>query len=114
MLADVQGLCLGSIEELLPEGEDRGLLLRYGLDSDEDHGPHAQAERGELKGILAGSIRDLPEKERTVVTLYYYEELTMKEIGHVLGISESRISQLHTKAILRIRSQLRSTLEVPC
>lgn len=63
-------------------------------------------ELAEVKELLANSISRLPEKERTVVYLYYYEGLTLKEIGLVLSLSESRISQLHTKAILRLRGSL--------
>ena len=58
---------------------------------------------GELKDSIAGAIEDLPEKEKQVVALYYYDELTMKEIGEVLNLTESRVSQIHTKAILRLR-----------
>jgi RNA polymerase sigma factor for flagellar operon FliA len=57
----------------------------------------------ELKDAIAGAIDDLPEKEKQVVALYYYDELTMKEIGEVLDLTESRVSQIHTKAILRLR-----------
>lgn len=57
----------------------------------------------ELKDSIAGAIDDLPEKEKQVVALYYYDELTMKEIGEVLDLTESRVSQIHTKAILRLR-----------
>jgi RNA polymerase sigma factor for flagellar operon FliA len=57
----------------------------------------------ELKDTISGAIDDLPEKEKQVVSLYYYDELTMKEIGEVLDLTESRVSQIHTKAILRLR-----------
>ena len=63
-------------------------------------------ETTEIKDILAESIDKLPEKERMVVTLYYFEELTLKEISAIMRVSESRISQLHTKAILRMRGRL--------
>ena len=65
----------------------------------------------ELKEILAEAIDALPKNERIVVTLYYYEELTMKEIGEVIGYTESRISQLHTKAVIRLRHKLRRYFE---
>ena len=65
----------------------------------------------EMRDVLAKSIEDLAEKERLVVTLYYHEELTMKEIGQVLGYTESRISQLHTKSLLRLRAKLRRYFE---
>ena len=55
---------------------------------------------------MAEAIASLPEREKIVVTLYYYEELTLREIGEVLGVTESRVSQLHTKAVLRLRARL--------
>lgn len=66
----------------------------------------ALLELAEVKELLSRSISRLPEKEKKVVSLYYYEGLTLKEIGLILGLSESRISQLHTKAILRLRGSL--------
>ena len=65
----------------------------------------------EMRDVLAKSIEELAEKERLVITLYYHEELTMKEIGQVLGYTESRISQLHTKSLLRLRTKLRRYFE---
>ncbi|MDR2935241.1 MAG: FliA/WhiG family RNA polymerase sigma factor [Candidatus Adiutrix sp.] len=65
----------------------------------------------ETRDVLAKAIEDLAEKERLVVTLYYHEELTMKEIGQVMGYTESRISQIHTKSLLRLRSKLRRYFE---
>ena len=63
--------------------------------------------KSEIQGIMSTAIDTLPKKERLVVSLYYYDELTMKEIGKVLGVNESRVSQLHTKAMLRLRTKLR-------
>jgi RNA polymerase sigma factor for flagellar operon FliA len=60
----------------------------------------------ELREALGEAIARLPEREKLVVTLYYYEELTLREIGEVLGVTESRVSQLHTKAILRLKARL--------
>jgi RNA polymerase sigma factor for flagellar operon FliA len=57
----------------------------------------------EMKDVIAKAIDDLPKKENQVVSLYYYDELTMKEIGKVLNLTESRVSQIHTKAMLRLR-----------
>ena len=68
--------------------------------------PEQRIEIVELRETLAEAIEKLPEKERMVVTLYYFEELTLKEISHIMKVSESRISQLHTKAIMRMRSRL--------
>ncbi len=67
--------------------------------------------QSEVRDVLAKAIDELAEKERLVVTLYYHEELTMKEIGQVLGYTESRISQLHTKSLLRLRTKLRRYFE---
>jgi RNA polymerase sigma factor for flagellar operon FliA len=66
----------------------------------------------ELKDRLANAIARLPEREKLVIALYYYENLTLREIGEVLGVTESRVSQLHTKAVLRLKSRLQSEVEV--
>jgi RNA polymerase sigma factor for flagellar operon FliA len=79
------------------------------IDTIEDtHGPAPTAalDRSEMKEMIADSISRLPEREKLVITLYYYEELTLREIGEVLGVTESRVSQLHTKAILRLKARL--------
>jgi RNA polymerase sigma factor for flagellar operon FliA len=68
--------------------------------------PHAELDSAELKDRLAEAIESLPERERLVIALYYYENLTLREIGEVLGVTESRVSQLHTKAVLGLRSAL--------
>ncbi|HET6351146.1 MAG TPA: RNA polymerase sigma factor WhiG [Coriobacteriia bacterium] len=68
--------------------------------------PVTAFEGVEAKQILAEAIQTLPEREMTVIALYYYENLTLKEIGQVLGVTESRVSQLHTKAVLRLRAKL--------
>jgi RNA polymerase sigma factor for flagellar operon FliA len=73
--------------------------------------PSMEMSRSELRDALAGAIGKLPEREKTVITLYYYEELTLREIGEVLGVTESRVSQLHTKAILRLKAKLHGSLE---
>jgi RNA polymerase sigma factor FliA len=67
--------------------------------------PETEAQTTELKARLADAIESLPERERLVVALYYYESLTLREIGEILGVTESRVSQLHTKAVLALRSR---------
>jgi RNA polymerase sigma factor FliA len=67
--------------------------------------PETEAHASELKDRLADAIEGLPERERLVIALYYYENLTLREIGEVLGVTESRVSQLHTKAVLALRSR---------
>ena len=73
--------------------------------------PSPEMARTEMRDSLACAIGKLPERERTVIHLYYYEELTLREIGEVLGVTESRVSQLHTKAILRLKGKLQGSLE---
>ncbi|MDX6592278.1 MAG: polymerase sigma factor FliA [Gaiellales bacterium] len=73
--------------------------------------PSLEMTRTEVREALASAIGKLPERERTVITLYYYEELTLREIGEVLGVTESRVSQLHTKAVLRLKAKLQGSLE---
>jgi len=70
--------------------------------------PENEANTAELKDRLADAIESLPERERLVIALYYYESLTLREIGEVLGVTESRVSQLHTKAVLALRSRFQT------
>lgn len=74
--------------------------------------PSSSIEVEEMREVLAKSIINLPEKERTVLALYYYEDMTLKEIGRTLGVSESRVSQIHTKAMLRLKGRLKTVREV--
>lgn len=98
LLKDINGYSLLSLDEMAADA--------WLVDEHEAASPSRLAEFAEVKEILAGAIDRLPEKERLVVALYYYEGLTLKEIGVTLGLSEGRISQLHTKAILRLRGAL--------
>ncbi|MCL2165173.1 MAG: FliA/WhiG family RNA polymerase sigma factor [Oscillospiraceae bacterium] len=94
---------LVSLEEMTEQNYDLG-DLPWLEDSRED--PEAQAEFSEMKDILAAEIEKLSERERMVITLYYYEEMTLKEISKIMSVSESRISQLHTKAVAKLRGKL--------
>ena len=89
-------------------GEDGRSALDVEIEPSE--GPHARLEREELRRLLAGAIGDLPERERQILALYYEEELTLAEIGEVIGVGESRVSQLRTQAIARLRSTLASSM----
>jgi RNA polymerase sigma factor for flagellar operon FliA len=73
--------------------------------------PQQLVDQSELRDRIADAIALLPEREKLVVALYYYENLTLREIGEVLGVTESRVSQLHTKAVLRLRSKLQGELD---
>jgi len=108
LVDQLHGLTIGSFENL-SDGEDGDSYLNYYPD-DGSNDPYAKFETSELTRILAAAIDDIPEKERLVLSLYYYEELTMKEIGVLLGVNESRVSQLHTKAMLRLRGKLGKVL----
>jgi RNA polymerase sigma factor for flagellar operon FliA len=101
-LSESRGLTLGSLENAGTEDEGCN-LLRYLADSDE-HWPSQILERAELERLLASAIDKMSELEKTVLGLYYYEEMTLREIAKVLGLHESRISQLKSQAILRLRS----------
>lgn len=74
--------------------------------------PEEKIQENELKEVLKDTLETLTEKERKVIELYYYEELTLKEISKVLGVSESRISQLHTKALLKMRRKMGSYMDI--
>lgn len=97
-----------ALDELLhPAGEsgDRLSLMDTLEDTGADN-PVEVAEDRELRRLLATAVNTLPEREKTVVTLYYYEGLTLAEIGQVLGVTESRVSQIHTKSVIQLRAKL--------
>ena len=110
LLGDLKGLEIGSLH--MERSEDSGdEELAYVPGSPEED-PLFRCLKGEMKQRLADAIDELPEKERMVLTLYYYEELTMKEIGLTLGVVESRVSQIHSSAVLRLRTALASLRSV--
>lgn len=100
-----RGGILGLDEMLSAGGEGDGISV---VDTvpDDQLGPGAQFEASEIRQILANSILALPERERTVLALYYYETMTLAEIGEILGVSESRVCQIHGKAVLQLRSRM--------
>jgi RNA polymerase sigma factor for flagellar operon FliA len=104
LLGNLKGLEIGSLnmEHNENSGEEQ---LAYIASSQEDD-PLFRCLQGETRQRLIDAIEDLPEKERMVLTLYYYEELTMKEIGLTLGVVESRVSQIHSAAVQRLRAKL--------
>ncbi|MGO8694608.1 MAG: RNA polymerase sigma factor WhiG [Rectinemataceae bacterium] len=86
--------------------ESDKISIGESIESPASMNPDSTVEREEVKRVIVQAINDLPEKEKKVLVLYYYEDLTLKEIGQVLEVTESRVSQLHTKAILRLRAKL--------
>ncbi len=97
-----------ALDELLSVGGEKGdkLSLVDTLEDTKAEDPVTAFEAEETKFLLARAINQLPEREKIVVTLYYYEGLTLAEIGRVLGVTESRICQMHTKAVLQLRAKL--------
>jgi RNA polymerase sigma factor for flagellar operon FliA len=97
-----------ALDELWTVGDTAGdqVSLLDTLHDPDAPDPQKLLDATELRDRLAAAIADLPDREKLVISLYYYENLTLREIGEVLGVTESRVSQLHTKAVLRLRSRL--------
>jgi RNA polymerase sigma factor for flagellar operon FliA len=108
----VQGINLGNFHEIWEQDENgnRTESALFYLPDDPEKSPFVACQREEVKRIIASVIDRLPDNERLVLSLYYFEELTMKEIGKILGVNESRVSQLHTKATMRLRVRLEKSL----
>jgi len=105
LLGDLRGLDLGSLHG--PSEEDTGEDTFTAVATRPDEDPFHLALRSEMRALLAQAVDELEEKERQVLALYYLEELTMKEVGLIMNIGESRVSQIHTAALIRLRARLR-------
>ena len=107
LLHKLSGTSLLSLNDICYMGEDSDeLSILETLEAPEEMMPDVLIEKEEICDYIVEAIKKLPEKEKKVVVLYYYEDLTLKEIGEILEVTESRISQLHTKAIMRLRGRL--------
>ena len=107
-LLQISTSTIAALDELWTVSDSSGDQVSL-LDTLHDPGapdPSRAVDESELKDRVADAIARLPEREKLVVALYYYENLTLREIGEVLGVTESRVSQLHTKAVLRLRSRM--------
>jgi RNA polymerase sigma factor for flagellar operon FliA len=104
LLGELSGLELGSLNAL-PANDD-GVEALSLLPSGPEDDPFLRCQTSEMRRLLTNAIAELPERERLVLTLYYYEELTLKEVGATLGVVESRVSQLHSSAMARLRVAL--------
>ncbi len=107
-LLEISHSSVAALDELWHVSDSSGDSVSL-MDTIEDPNapdPARVIDVGELKDRIADAIARLPEREKLVIALYYYENLTLREIGEVLGVTESRISQLHTKAVLRLRSRI--------
>jgi RNA polymerase sigma factor for flagellar operon FliA len=112
-LLQIANSTIVALDELWNVSDSSGDTVSL-LDTLPDHrapDPQAVVDQSELRDRIADAIAALPEREKLVVALYYYENLTLREIGEVLGVTESRVSQLHTKAVLRLRSKLSRELD---
>jgi RNA polymerase sigma factor for flagellar operon FliA len=111
IFSQVSYVNVAALDELLTAGGDRGDSVTLGdtLQDARAEDPMLAFESEETKYLLARAVNALPEREKVVISLYYYEGLTLAEIGQVLGVTESRICQMHTKAVLQLRAKLADT-----
>lgn len=100
-------MTVGSLENTPVHGDKEGQSMLKRIPDAPHLIPSSIFEKAEIRNILISAIDDLPKKERLVISLYYYDELTMLEIGEILGVNESRVSQLHSRAIHRLKARLR-------
>ena len=105
----ISGTSMLSLHDIWYTGEDNDKIsIAESIESPGSLNPDTIVEKDEIKRVIVAAIKELPDKEKKVLVLYYYEDLTLKEIGEVLAVTESRVSQLHTKAIMRLRAKLTS------
>jgi RNA polymerase sigma factor for flagellar operon FliA len=104
-------VALDEFWDSVSSGQDRANLIDT-IEDSEAPDPSRAYRIQDIKETLAAAIQRLPEREKVVIGLYYYEGLTLKEIGEILGVTESRVSQLHTKAVLRLRGRLKEELDL--
>jgi RNA polymerase sigma factor for flagellar operon FliA len=110
LMGDLRGLDLGSLQDEYTEsGQERDTLASHPEQVDQE--PFSLCLQGELRDLLQRALSDLQPRERQVLSLYYFEELTMKEVGAVLGVGEARVSQIHSAALVRLRARMRDLLE---
>jgi RNA polymerase sigma factor for flagellar operon FliA len=114
LLGQLSFVGLVALDELLSVSGERGESMTLGdTIPDAGDGPVGAYEVEEMRQLLAESINRMPEREKIVLTLYYYEGLTLAEIGQVLGVTESRVCQIHTKAVLQLRSKITAAVREP-
>ena len=105
----ISGTSMLSLHDIWYTGEDNDKIsIAESIESPVSLNPDTIVEKDEIRRVIVEAIKELPEKEKKVLVLYYYEDLTLREIGEVLEVTESRVSQLHTKAVMRLRAKLTS------
>jgi RNA polymerase sigma factor for flagellar operon FliA len=103
----ISGTSVLSLNDVWYAGDENDRIsIGESIESPSSLNPDVIVEKDEIRRVIVEAINELPDKEKKVLVLYYYEDLTLKEIGQVLEVTESRVSQLHTKAILRLRAKL--------
>ena len=112
-LSQISFVGVAALDEMLSGGERGESVTLADTVADTGEGPMGVYEVEEMRQILAESINRMPEREKIVLTLYYYEGLTLAEIGRVLGVTESRVCQIHTKAVLQLRSRITAVEREP-
>jgi RNA polymerase sigma factor FliA len=112
-LSQISFTGLVALDEMLSGGERGDSMTLGDTIADAGEGPMAAFEFEEMRHILAEAINRLPEREKVVLSLYYYEGLTLAEIGSILGVTESRVCQIHTKAVLQLRSRIAAAEREP-
>jgi len=109
LLSEVRGISLLSFDDISNLSKtDKRSLHGYGDTGSKVPTPFSEVTHAYLKNLISEAITDLPEKQRLVLSLYYYEDLNLKEIGKVLDVTESRVSQLHTQAVLKLKARLKT------
>jgi RNA polymerase sigma factor for flagellar operon FliA len=110
-LLQISNSSILALEELwmTPDASGDKVSLLDTIEDENAPDPQAALDTSEVKDRLQEAIQDLPERETLVIALYYFENLTLREIGEVIGVTESRVSQLHSKAVLRLRSRLKTS-----
>ena len=103
-LASIAATTIGPLDRAVAAGYEPEAITSVGMES-----PVAAVEDKELRDIMRSEIRRLPEREKLVLSLYYDEGLTLAEIGQVLGVTESRVSQIHTKSVIHLRARIAAT-----
>ncbi len=107
LMLKISGTSILSLSDVWYTGDDNDKVsIADSIESPQSLNPDIIVEKSEIRQVIIKAIGELPEKEKKVLVLYYYEDLTLKEIGQVLEVTESRVSQLHTKAIVRLRAKL--------
>jgi RNA polymerase sigma factor for flagellar operon FliA len=107
IMMKISGTTMLSLNDVWFSGDENDKVsIGDSIESPVSLNPDIIVEKDEIRRVIVEAIEELPDKEKKILVLYYYEDLTLKEIGEVLEVTESRVSQLHTKAILRLRAKL--------